>query len=137
MAAYLRELESRIQKIKPDVPLRIMVSSGGFTSGRAAAHTPILLLESGPAAGVLSALNTAHQNDVRQVLAFDMGGTSADIGIVADGTISEASARDTCANPLSRASKASGGGNMTGAEDISTGQATIKLRGRITYRDKN
>ena len=34
-------------------------------------------------------------------------------------------------------SKASGGGNMTGAENISTGQGTVKLSGRITYQDKN
>ena len=74
---YLQELASRIGRIQPGVPLRIMVSSGGFTSAESAAHTPILLLESGPAAGVLSALNTAHQNEVRQVLAFDMGGTTA------------------------------------------------------------
>jgi len=77
VGAYLQELEARISRIKPDVPLRIMVSSGGFTSAGSAAHTPILLLESGPAAGVLSALNTAHQNDVDHVLAFDMGGTTA------------------------------------------------------------
>jgi len=77
VGAYLRELEERIGKIEKGVPLRIMVSSGGFTSAKSAAHTPILLLESGPAAGVLSALNTAHQNAVDQVLAFDMGGTTA------------------------------------------------------------
>lgn len=77
VAAYLHELEDRIAKIEDDVPLRIMVSSGGFTSAGSAAQTPILLLESGPAAGVLSALNTARQNDVQQVLAFDMGGTTA------------------------------------------------------------
>ena len=77
VGAYLAELEARLRAIRPDVPLRIMVSSGGFTSAKAAAHAPILLLESGPAAGVLSALNTAHQNDVRRVLAFDMGGTTA------------------------------------------------------------
>jgi N-methylhydantoinase A len=77
VGAYLQELEARIARIKPGVPLRIMVSSGGFTSAGSAAHTPILLLESGPAAGVLSALNTAHQNDVDHVLAFDMGGTTA------------------------------------------------------------
>ena len=77
VGAYLQELETRISRIKPKVPLRIMVSSGGFTSAGSAAHTPILLLESGPAAGVLSALNTAHQNDVDHVLAFDMGGTTA------------------------------------------------------------
>ncbi|MDB5796991.1 MAG: hydantoinase/oxoprolinase family protein [Paucimonas sp.] len=77
VAAYLQELESRLERIEPNVPLRVMVSSGGFTSAKSAAQTPILLLESGPAAGVLSALNTAHQNDVKQVLAFDMGGTTA------------------------------------------------------------
>src|SRR5690606_6953753 len=60
-----------------DVPLRIMVSSGGFTSASAAAESPIFLLESGPAAGVLSALNTARQTKVDNVLAFDMGGTTA------------------------------------------------------------
>ncbi len=74
---YLAQLDSRIAEVEKEVPLRIMVSSGGFTSAAAAAHTPILLLESGPAAGVLSALNTAHQNGVDQVLAFDMGGTTA------------------------------------------------------------
>lgn len=77
VAAYLHELEGRIDKIEPGAPLRVMVSSGGFTSAKSAAQAPILLLESGPAAGVLSALNTARQNNVHQVLAFDMGGTTA------------------------------------------------------------
>jgi N-methylhydantoinase A len=77
VGAYLHELEDRIEKIERSVPLRVMVSSGGFTSAKSAAQAPILLLESGPAAGVLSALNTAHQNEVEHVLAFDMGGTTA------------------------------------------------------------
>jgi N-methylhydantoinase A len=85
VAAYLQELETRIERIEPAVPLRVMVSSGGFTSAGSAAQTPILLLESGPAAGVLSALNTARQNDVRQVLAFDMGGTTAKACVAVDG----------------------------------------------------
>jgi N-methylhydantoinase A len=77
VAEYLHELESRIENIQGGIPLRVMVSSGGFTSAKAGAESPILLLESGPAAGVLSALNTARQNGVHQVLAFDMGGTTA------------------------------------------------------------
>jgi N-methylhydantoinase A len=77
VAAYLHELEHRIARIQQGIPLRVMVSSGGFTSAKAGAESPILLLESGPAAGVLSALNTAYQNDLKQVLAFDMGGTTA------------------------------------------------------------
>jgi N-methylhydantoinase A len=76
-AQYLDRLDSRVHALAPGAPLRIMVSSGGFTSGRAAAETPILLLESGPAGGVLSALNTARLNGLTQILAFDMGGTTA------------------------------------------------------------
>jgi N-methylhydantoinase A len=82
---YLAELEARIAAIEKNVPLRIMVSSGGFTSGKSAAHTPILLLESGPAAGVLSALNTAHHSNVDRVLAFDMGGTTAKACVAVEG----------------------------------------------------
>ncbi len=74
---YLDRLDSRVHALAPGAPLRIMVSSGGFTSGKAAAETPILLLESGPAGGVLSALNTARNSGLSQILAFDMGGTTA------------------------------------------------------------
>lgn len=82
---YLRELHQRLASIQSDVPLRIMVSSGGFSSAEAAAQAPIFLLESGPAAGVLSALNTAAAQGVGQVLAFDMGGTTAKACVIADG----------------------------------------------------
>ncbi len=77
VAEYLRRLDDRVHDLAPGAPLRIMVSSGGFTSGKAAAETPILLIESGPAGGVLSALNTARNNGIDQILAFDMGGTTA------------------------------------------------------------
>jgi N-methylhydantoinase A len=77
VADYLARLDTRVHALAPKAPLRIMVSSGGFTSGKAAAENPILLLESGPAGGVLSALNTARNNGINEILAFDMGGTTA------------------------------------------------------------
>ncbi len=77
VAEYLDRLDHRVHALAPGAPLRIMVSSGGFTSGKAAAETPILLIESGPAGGVLSALNTARNAGIDQILAFDMGGTTA------------------------------------------------------------
>ncbi len=77
VAEYLDRLDGRVHALAPGSPLRIMVSSGGFTSGKAAAETPILLLESGPAGGVLSALNTARNAGIDAILAFDMGGTTA------------------------------------------------------------
>jgi N-methylhydantoinase A len=85
VAEYLKELEGRIDQIQSDIPLRVMVSSGGFTSAEAGAVSPILLLESGPAAGVLSALNTARINGVEEVLAFDMGGTTAKACVAVEG----------------------------------------------------
>ena len=77
MAQYLVQLEKRLKAAKIRSPLRIMVSSGGFTSSRAAARTPIALLESGPAGGVLSAVHTAREAGVDDLLALDMGGTTA------------------------------------------------------------
>ncbi len=77
MTEYLNRLDQRVHDLAPGAPLKIMISSGGFTSGKAAADTPILLLESGPAGGVLSALNTARTNGIAEILAFDMGGTTA------------------------------------------------------------
>ncbi len=84
VAEYLGRLDERVRAFAPTAPLRIMVSSGGFTSGTAAAETPILLLESGPAGGVLSALNTARNAGRDRILAFDMGGTTAKACVAVD-----------------------------------------------------
>jgi N-methylhydantoinase A len=85
MDIYLTRLDQRMRSLAVDAPLRIMVSSGGFTSAKAAADVPILLLESGPAGGVLSGVNTALQAGVTDLLAFDMGGTTAKACVVVDG----------------------------------------------------
>jgi N-methylhydantoinase A len=85
MAEYLERLDGRVHALAPGAPLRIMVSSGGFTSAKAAAETPILLLESGPAGGVLSAVNTARNAGIDRILAFDMGGTTAKACVVVGG----------------------------------------------------
>src|SRR5690606_2881295 len=47
---------------------------------------PIRLLESGPAAGVLAAAFFGSKEGARDVLAFDMGGTTAKAGLVENGT---------------------------------------------------
>jgi len=88
MAQYLVELERRLKKASIRAPLRVMTSSGGFTSSKVAAKHPIALLESGPAGGVLSAVNTAREVGIDDLLALDMGGTTAKacvaVGGVAD-----------------------------------------------------
>jgi N-methylhydantoinase A len=63
----------------------IMLSSGGVTTIAAAVRHPIRLIESGPAAGALAAAYFSTDAGVRDVIAFDMGGTTAKICVVRDG----------------------------------------------------
>ncbi|RZN35806.1 hydantoinase/oxoprolinase family protein [Bradyrhizobium sp. Leo121] len=82
---YLGELESRLRQAGIDASLRIMVSSGGTSSVAAAAEVPISTIESGPAGGVLSATNAGRAAGFDDILAFDMGGTTAKICTILSG----------------------------------------------------
>jgi N-methylhydantoinase A len=85
IASYMRRLGSRLRASKVTGALRIMLSSGGFTAVENAAEAPIHVLESGPAAGVISAIITGRAAGENRVLAFDMGGTTAKACVVRDG----------------------------------------------------
>ncbi len=84
VARYLATLVDRLNRLDLDVTLDVMVSNGGFTSGALASRTPIRLLESGPAGGVMSGINCAQVEGVSRVLAFDMGGTTAKACVAVD-----------------------------------------------------
>jgi 5-oxoprolinase (ATP-hydrolysing) len=63
----------------------LMLSNGGLTHVQEARRVPVQLLESGPAAGALSAALIGGAAGEDRLLAFDMGGTTAKIAIVDDG----------------------------------------------------
>ncbi len=92
---YLDRLDSALHGEGIDGDLHVMMSSGGVASVRAAAERPVTLLLSGPAAGILGGQWAGALSGRRRLITFDMGGTSADIGIVTEDGIAEASARDT------------------------------------------
>jgi N-methylhydantoinase A/oxoprolinase/acetone carboxylase beta subunit len=75
--------------------LHIMTSNGGVATAAMVSDRPVLTLLSGPAAGVLGGAWTGALSGRRRLITFDVGGTSADIGLVVDGAYSEATARDT------------------------------------------
>jgi N-methylhydantoinase A len=77
---YLIELERSL-----GVPLFIMLSDGGITTARAASEQPIALVESGPAAGAMGAAFLARQAGWEDVIAFDMGGTTAKVSLIHGG----------------------------------------------------
>jgi len=83
---YLKALEKGVLDLGIAGRLYIMLSTGGITTPQTAAEYPIRLLESGPAAGVLSAAWTGRQTGNENVVSFDMGGTTAKICLIENGT---------------------------------------------------
>lgn len=83
MEAYLGELEGARR-----FHIAIMQSNGGFLSARDARRHAVRTVLSGPAGGVVGAMDTARRSGFRKILGFDMGGTSTDVSL-ADGVARE------------------------------------------------
>lgn len=63
-------------------PLHMMISSGGVSDSETVKKLPLRMLESGPSAGVLSAIHFGRLMGLPDLITFDMGGTTAKIGVV-------------------------------------------------------
>ncbi|MGH2457936.1 MAG: hydantoinase/oxoprolinase N-terminal domain-containing protein, partial [Chloroflexota bacterium] len=85
VARYLREVEERLQNAGLTAELLIMQSNGGVYTAAAASTRPIFMVESGPAAGVIAASYLGNALDYRNVISFDMGGTTAKVALIQDG----------------------------------------------------
>lgn len=92
---YVARLDRRLGEAGLRSDLHIMASNGGVVTPATVAELPVFTMLSGPAAGVLGGAWAGGLSGRRNLITFDVGGTSADIGIVTDGTFSEATARDT------------------------------------------
>jgi N-methylhydantoinase A len=64
-----------------DYGLRVMQSNGGSVSARTAASEPVRAILSGPAGGVVGALRICAAAGIRDIITFDMGGTSTDVAL--------------------------------------------------------
>ena len=99
VGAYLRALAQRAEERSLPEP-RLMQSSGGLTSWRAAADHAALTVLSGPAGGAAAAALVAKAAAEPNLLCFDMGGTSCDVSVVQDGVVREAAGRTVGDRPL-------------------------------------
>jgi N-methylhydantoinase A len=82
---YLGILEQRIADVGIGGSVYVMLSTGGLAAISTARRYPVLLCESGPAAGVLAGAFWGTRAGQRNVLAFDMGGTTAKASMVHEG----------------------------------------------------
>jgi N-methylhydantoinase A len=83
MGSYLGRLGSHVSAKS----LRVMQSSGGSISARAAAVEPVRTILSGPAGGVVGATHAARSAGFEDIITFDMGGTSTDVALCASGRV--------------------------------------------------
>jgi N-methylhydantoinase A len=81
---YLEALAESCAKAELPEPL-VMRSSGGVASLAEAAAHPAWAIVSGPAGGVIGAAEIARMAGMANAISFDMGGTSTDACLIADG----------------------------------------------------
>lgn len=92
MSGYLGQTERFMQSTwrKKHAPprgasVRVMQSNGGIISAQTAAREPVRTILSGPAGGVIGAQYAAQVSGLRNVISFDMGGTSTDVALLGSG----------------------------------------------------
>jgi N-methylhydantoinase A len=83
--AYLRGLGAALDERGYRGRLFVMQSSGGVATAPAMERYPVRMIESGPAAGALMAAAFGAMAGQRDLVAFDMGGTTAKLALVEDG----------------------------------------------------
>jgi N-methylhydantoinase A len=87
VSRYLRNLQYRLTNRPTDRPntIGVMTSSGGMRSVDEASRSAVQLALSGPAGGVVGAAAIARALEIERALTIDIGGTSADVGLILDG----------------------------------------------------
>ncbi len=85
VANYVNNLQAALdERLGDNTQLSILRSDGGLASARAVAESPVNILMSGPAGGVAGAIYFCGAAGYRNLLTFDMGGTSTDVALIQD-----------------------------------------------------
>ena len=87
VSTYISRLENRLTDAKASSPLLLMQSNGGVAGTEAIRTAPALTALSGPAAGVVGAVDAAAACGITDIITVDIGGTSADICLIREGEI--------------------------------------------------
>ena len=87
LQTYFDDIERGVRALGVTCPIMTSKSNGGIMTARRAGRVPVETLLSGPASGVIAAATLGRQAGLRDLIAFDMGGTSADVAVVAGGEV--------------------------------------------------
>jgi N-methylhydantoinase A len=85
IAGYLARLADAFAREGYRNPIHLMTSGGSLASLETARRFPVRLVESGPAGGAILAAGVAQERGEKEILSFDMGGTTAKICMIEHG----------------------------------------------------
>jgi N-methylhydantoinase A len=88
LSAYITRLEQGLRRIGIDAPLLVSNSNGGLAAAATARSKPVFFISSGRSAGVVGAGQLGVAVGRKDLVVFDMGGTTASASLVHDGEIS-------------------------------------------------
>ena len=123
---YLQRLDERLREHGFRGAFQLMLSSGLLTTAEQARRYPVRLIESGPAGGAMLGAFYSRVTGRRNIIAFDMGGTTAKASLIHDGEA--AVAREFEVGRIERFKRGSGYPVRTPCvdiEEIGTGGGSI------------
>jgi 5-oxoprolinase (ATP-hydrolysing)/N-methylhydantoinase A len=99
VADYVRRFGEQVRALGVRTELHLMTSGSGVVTARGATERPVSLLMSGPVAGVVGGMWAGRESGFPSVITLDVGGTSADIGVVQGGKMRMKHLLDTSVGP--------------------------------------
>ncbi|WP_316980243.1 hydantoinase/oxoprolinase family protein [Shumkonia mesophila] len=97
---YLSSLVDTVKQTVPGARVGINQSSGGLMSLDVARAFPVRMALSGPAAGVVGAIQIAREAERPNIITLDIGGTSADVALIQDYKTELSHGRDVDGFPI-------------------------------------
>lgn len=82
---HLQALTKQLEREGVTATPYIMRANGGLMTFEAASRLPVAITHSGPTAGIVAGMTIGKASGIKDVITFDMGGTSSDVSLIADG----------------------------------------------------
>ncbi|MFM0303577.1 hydantoinase/oxoprolinase family protein [Paraburkholderia sediminicola] len=97
---YLERFEGGVRNLDIVPEPRIMQSNGGAVSPASVRQMPVNTFFSGPAGGVIGAVGQGAMANVKDMITFDIGGTSTDVALIRNGTPEKHNSREMGGFPV-------------------------------------
>jgi len=117
VSRYVDRLSSEAKRVGVQAPLQLMQSNGGIIAASEASRYPCRIVESGPAAAVIASNYFGSLVGKRNIIAFDMGGTTAKAGLIENGEVRIAPGQEV-GTGVNMSRLLTGGGYFIGAATV-------------------